>query len=113
MEPFVQVAGALLVLAGFVLSQAGRLRTSSVAYLTLNAVGGGTLAVDAALTAQPGFLLLEGVWALVAVAGLVTSRRAGERIEFRIPPPLVRAAARARRRARAATARIPSARPRG
>jgi hypothetical protein len=39
----------------------------------LNLVGAGILAIDAALHWQPGFLLLEGVWALVAAVGIVRS----------------------------------------
>ena len=71
MEAIVQVIGAMLVLSAFVLSQANRLGTTSIPYLALNTTGAGILAVDAALHAQPGFLLLEGVWAIVAAVGLV------------------------------------------
>jgi hypothetical protein len=71
----IQVAGSLLVLAAFAASQAGRLETRSRLYLVLNLVGSGTLAVQAAVTSQWGFLLLEGVWALVSLAGLVVPRR--------------------------------------
>ena len=70
MEQILQIAGAILVLSAFVLSQLGRLATTSRAYLVLNLVGAGILAVLAAVTWQPGFLLLEGVWALVAGVGL-------------------------------------------
>ena len=73
----VQVVGSLLVLAAFAASQAGRLRTTSVRYLVLNLVGSGTLAVQAAVTSQWGFLLLEGVWAIVSLVGLVRPRRPG------------------------------------
>ena len=76
MEQLVQVAGAMLVLAAFVLSQMGRLATTSRTYLALNLVGAGILAVLAAIDWQPGFLLLEGVWALVAGVGLVRATRA-------------------------------------
>ena len=71
LEQGIQIAGALAILAGFVLAQLGRLRQDAVAYLTLNLVGSTILAVDAAIGGEPGFLLLEGVWALVSAAGLV------------------------------------------
>ena len=71
----VQVVGSLLVLAAFAASQAGRLDARSTWYLVLNLVGSGTLAVQAAVTSQWGFLLLEGVWAVVSLVGLVRPRR--------------------------------------
>jgi hypothetical protein len=44
-------------------------------YLVLNVVGSAVLAVDAALGAQWGFLLLEGVWAIVSLASLIAVLR--------------------------------------
>lgn len=73
MGQVVQVVGSLLVLAGFVAAQRGWLRPSSLVYLQLNVVGSGTLAVEALLGRQWGFLLLEGVWAVVSAAGLVSA----------------------------------------
>ncbi|MDQ4036714.1 MAG: hypothetical protein M3153_12460 [Chloroflexota bacterium] len=65
MEQFFQVAGALLILAAYIAGQAGRLNVTSWRYLVLNLVGSALLAVVAALDADWGFLLLEGVWAIV------------------------------------------------
>jgi hypothetical protein len=70
-----QIVGALLVLAGFAGAQFGRLSPHSIPYLVLNLVGSAILAVLAAVDAQFGFLLLEGVWALVSLYGLVAVLR--------------------------------------
>ncbi|HEU5473435.1 MAG TPA: hypothetical protein VFV67_22555 [Actinophytocola sp.] len=70
MGQLVQIAGSLLVLGGFTLAQLGKLDPKSRSYLVLNAVGSGVLAVDALLGELWGFLLLEGVWAVVSVVAL-------------------------------------------
>lgn len=74
MGPYVQIGGSLLILVPFVLAQVGRLTPLSHGYLLLNLAGSCVLAVDAALGRQWGFLLLEGVWALVSVLSLLRSR---------------------------------------
>ena len=58
------------VLVPFAATQLGKLRTESWAYQLLNLAGASTLTLVAALESQYGFLLLEGVWALMSMVGL-------------------------------------------
>jgi hypothetical protein len=67
----IQIAGSLLILAAFAASQAGRLPIDSQLYLVLNFIGSAILAVLAWIDQQWGFLLLEGVWAIVSLWSLV------------------------------------------
>lgn len=67
----IQLVGSILILAAFALAQWGLLDAKSKRYLILNVVGSAILAVDAFLGAQWGFLLLEGVWAIVSAVSLV------------------------------------------
>ena len=71
MYDIVQVTGSLLILAGFVASLVGRVRQSSYLYLALNAIGSAVLTATAIVSREPGFILLEGVWALVSVFSIV------------------------------------------
>ena len=75
MHQLVQVAGALLVLSGFVLAQLGVLDPRSFWYLVVNFAGSAVLTVDAFRGDQWGFVLLELVWAIVSAAGLVQLAR--------------------------------------
>ena len=74
MGQLLQIAGAVAVLAAFVLAQAGRLDSTSRAYLLLNLAGSAILAVEAFLGEQWGFLLLEAAWAAVSARGLLQRR---------------------------------------
>lgn len=67
----VQIGGALLILIAYGLGQARRLDPHSAPYLWLNLAGSATLAVLAGIERQWGFLLLEGVWAIISAAGLL------------------------------------------
>ncbi len=71
MSQIIQVIGSLLILSGFGLAQWGILDQKSRRYLIVNLVGSAVLAVNAFYEQQWGFLLLEGVWAIVSAISLV------------------------------------------
>jgi hypothetical protein len=79
----IQVLGALLILAAYVLAQFRVVDQDSRAYLWPNLVGATVLAADAWLGRQWGFFLLEGVWALVSLWSLVKRRRRGTTLPSR------------------------------
>ena len=75
MDQAVQVAGALLILIAFAATQFGVMDQQSRTYLVLNLVGSAVLAVLAWREEQWGFVLLEIVWVVVSLWGLVQAQR--------------------------------------
>ena len=65
-----QVLGSVLILLAFILAQMGKVKTTSLSYLLFNAVGAIILGINAFVGSQWGFVLLEGVWSIVALQGL-------------------------------------------
>ena len=66
-----------MLLTAFALAQYRGLDRHGRPYLVLNTVGAAILSLLAGLHAQWGFLLLQGIWTLVALWGLLGLMRRG------------------------------------
>lgn len=75
MDQIIQIAGALLILLGFVLAQMRVWSTDAWGYLWVNLVGAAILAWVGYEGSQWGFFLLEGVWTLVTAWSIVSKLR--------------------------------------
>jgi hypothetical protein len=75
MADLLQLLGAVLILVPFAAVQLGRMRPSVPAYLVPNLAGSLLLAGLALAGEQWGFLLLEVVWAVVSLWGLLAFAR--------------------------------------
>lgn len=67
----ISVVGSLLILAAYAANQFRWVDSTRISYTLLNLVGSAVLTVIAIIESQWGFLLLEGVWAIVSLIALV------------------------------------------
>jgi len=73
----ISVLGALAILGAYAASQFGFVDPSRLSYQVANFLGSAVLSVVAVIAWQPGFILLEGTWALVSLWGIATILRGG------------------------------------
>lgn len=71
----VSVLGALAILVAYAANQFRLINPSNLSYSVMNFVGSAVLTVIAVIEVQWGFILLEGVWAIVSLWGIVIALR--------------------------------------
>jgi hypothetical protein len=74
----VSVLGALAILAAYAANQFGLIGPSNLSYSAMNFVGSAVLTVIAVVEVQWGFILLEGVWAILSLWGMIAVLRGGD-----------------------------------
>jgi len=67
--------GSILILIGFILNEFGKLLATNWRYDMLNAIGGGLLLAYAIQDRAWPFVLLNGVWTLVALRDLIKGKK--------------------------------------
>jgi hypothetical protein len=67
----ISVLGAFAILGAYAANLLGWLGPANLSYSVANLIGSGILTFIAIVDQQLGFLLLEGVWALVSLWGVI------------------------------------------
>jgi hypothetical protein len=75
MTQAIQLTGAVVILIPFAAVQLRRMQVETVPYQALNLIGSVMLTAAAVADRQYGFILLEGTWAIMSLAGLARLRR--------------------------------------
>ena len=75
----ISLVGAAMILAAFAANQAGKLGREDLAYLLLNLVGSLILTYFAWQLRNAGLTVMEGVWAIISLVGLLRRRSSGPR----------------------------------
>ncbi len=79
----ISVLGALAILAAYTANHLRFIGPSNLSYSVLNFVGSAVLTAIAVVEVQWGFILLEGVWALVSLWGMIAILQGGDPGETR------------------------------
>ena len=69
----ISVTGAAMVLGAFFALQRGWWKSHTQSYLWLNLIGAVLLSAVALWDRRLGFILLEGIWALISLSSLLRS----------------------------------------
>ncbi len=80
----INAAGVSLILLAFFLLTIRKLRSDSLLYNILNMVGAGLACYGSWLISAFPFMVLEGIWSLVAALGLIRNvllKRPGQNLE--------------------------------
>ena len=75
MLQIISVLGALAILGAYVANQFRLIGPSNMSYSVMNFIGSAVLAVIDVIEVQWGFILLEAVWTLVSLWGIITLLR--------------------------------------
>jgi hypothetical protein len=75
MLQIISVVGALAILGAYIANQLRLIGPSNMSYSVMNFIGSTVLTVIAIIEVQWGFILLEAVWALVSLWGIITLLR--------------------------------------